>query len=123
VHATSTSSPTASGGAEEEEDAARGEAAAAVDGARNHRTNGLTLELGRVKAPAPWSARDARATTCAGAAWADAIACIAALARRASAGRMHALNLWEDEKRVASSELAVVFSPVFASVSIYAIRS
>ena len=69
VHSTSTSSPTASGGAEEEdaeeEDAAaRGEAAAAaVDGARIHRTNGLTLEPGRVEAPAPWSARDARATT------------------------------------------------------------
>jgi len=103
VHSTSTSSPTASGGteeedAEEEDAAARGEAAAAaVDGARFHRTNGLTLEPGRVEAPAPWSARDARATTRVEPAWGDAIARIAALARRASARRMHTLNLWENE--------------------------
>ena len=69
--------------------------AAAVDGARIHRTNGRRLELGRVEAPGPCFVREARAITRVGAAWADAIARIAALARPASAKRMHTLTLWE----------------------------
>ena len=80
----------------------------------------LPLEPGRVEAPAPWSARDARAQPRVEPAWADAIARIAALARRASARRMHTLNLW---KTKALSVVSFgVFSCVFALISLWSTR-